>query len=169
MQCWKRRHATTLSEQRVSLSACRVMHTKWKRPTSCACSSNGSSLGALNALACLRPKSPAVIHRFISTLVLGIVTLCCLTRQSRSRIQNAVFDGCIVYVNGLTHPSAAELRDVVGTRGGLVEVHFETNVTHVVAENLPDGKIRDILYVPCCAIYLQGSPFFILRVCVWLI
>ena len=76
-----------------------------------------------------------------------------------------MFDGCIVYVNGLTHPSAAELRDAVGTRGGLVEVHFETNVTHVVAENLPDGKIRDIMCGPFYAKTMQTSSLFIHRLC----
>lgn len=60
-------------------------------------------------------------------------------------LKSFIFKGISIYVNGYTSPSSDKLKQLICEHGGQY-VHFfsKTNVTHVIATNLPDGKIKNL-------------------------
>ena len=54
---------------------------------------------------------------------------------------SSIFNGIVVWINGLTNPPASELRALIYANGGTVEYTLDTRVTHVVASNLPTTKV----------------------------
>ncbi|XP_069136665.1 DNA repair protein REV1-like [Argopecten irradians] len=57
-----------------------------------------------------------------------------------------IFKGVAIHVNGYTKPSSDELKRLVVSRGGRYE-HFlyKTKVTHIIATNLTNSKIKDLM------------------------
>ncbi|WAR14731.1 REV1-like protein [Mya arenaria] len=56
-----------------------------------------------------------------------------------------IFAGVAVYVNGYTKPSSDELKRLIILHGGRYEHYlYRTRVTHVIATNLPDSKVKDL-------------------------
>ncbi|XP_052102079.1 DNA repair protein REV1-like isoform X1 [Mytilus californianus] len=54
-----------------------------------------------------------------------------------------IFKGVAIYVDGYTKPSSDELKKIMRQHGGKYEHYMmKTRVTHVIATNLPDSKIR---------------------------
>eukprot|EP00042_Codosiga_hollandica_P059186 m.907153 g.907153 ORF g.907153 m.907153 type:complete len:1278 (-) comp60087_c1_seq5:170-4003(-) len=61
-----------------------------------------------------------------------------------SKQKSNIFAGVMIYVNGLTEPPADELRELVVEHGGAYTVfNSKTLVTHVIAANLCDAKLKD--------------------------
>jgi hypothetical protein len=57
-----------------------------------------------------------------------------------------LFAGVAIYVDGLTAPPAAELKALMAAHGGRYENYLRPGaVTHVVASELPDGKVAKAL------------------------
>ncbi|XP_057290303.1 DNA repair protein REV1-like [Hydractinia symbiolongicarpus] len=59
--------------------------------------------------------------------------------------KSSIFDGVAIWVNGLTYPSSDELKRIMAEHGGSY-IHFfsKTNVTHVIATNMPNSKIKNL-------------------------
>jgi hypothetical protein len=55
-----------------------------------------------------------------------------------------VFRGVRAYVNGYTLPPLDVLKVLLGRGGGMHDHYLSGAVTHVVAQNLPDSKIKEI-------------------------
>ena len=55
-----------------------------------------------------------------------------------------LFAGISVYVNGLTNPSADEIKRIMMTHGGTYQVYHRSTTTFLICQNLPDVKIRQI-------------------------
>ncbi|XP_052820152.1 DNA repair protein REV1-like [Mya arenaria] len=56
-----------------------------------------------------------------------------------------IFAGVAIYVNGYTKPSSDELKRLIILHGGRYEHYlYRTRVTHVIATNLPDSKVKDL-------------------------
>ena len=56
-----------------------------------------------------------------------------------------IFSGISIWVNGYTNPSSDELKRLICEHGGKYQHYFsKTYVTHIIATNLPDGKIRNL-------------------------
>ncbi|XP_032223436.2 DNA repair protein REV1 isoform X2 [Nematostella vectensis] len=56
-----------------------------------------------------------------------------------------LFQGVSIHVNGYTVPPADELRRLIGQYGGrYVHYYSRSTVTHIIATNLPDSKIREL-------------------------
>ena len=57
-----------------------------------------------------------------------------------------IFDGITIYVNGWTDPNADELKRLIHTHGGCYEYNLygDSNVTHTIATNLPNAKVRNL-------------------------
>ena len=54
-----------------------------------------------------------------------------------------IFKGVSVYITGFTDPPSAVLKEIVLRNGGSVQMFFsKTHVTHIVASNLPDFKVK---------------------------
>eukprot|EP00798_Chlamydomonas_sp_ICE-L_P021821 gene21821-28847_t len=53
-----------------------------------------------------------------------------------------LFQGVIIFVNGHTSPSALELKQIMMAHGGRLENYLTRKITHMVASNLPDTKIK---------------------------
>lgn len=61
--------------------------------------------------------------------------------------ESAIFDGVTVYVNGWTQPTADEIHRLVHTHGGnfiYSDIYSHCKVTHVIATNLPDSKVKSL-------------------------
>lgn len=58
--------------------------------------------------------------------------------------QSDLFAGISIFVNGLTNPSADELKRIMMTHGGVYHTYQRSHTTFVIATNLPDVKIRQI-------------------------
>ena len=60
--------------------------------------------------------------------------------------QSSIFSGVTIYVNGWTQPDADELKRLMHTHGGNYEYHTYsgTQITHVIATNLPNAKVRTL-------------------------
>lgn len=57
-----------------------------------------------------------------------------------------LFAGVSIHVNGLTNPSADELKRIMMTHGGTYDTYHRSGVTKfIVAQNLPDVKIRALI------------------------
>lgn len=55
-----------------------------------------------------------------------------------------LFAGISIFVNGLTNPSAEELKRIMMTHGGVFHTYQKSSTTFIIASNLPDVKIRQI-------------------------
>lgn len=55
-----------------------------------------------------------------------------------------LFAGISILVNGLTNPSADELKRIMKAHGGVYNLYQRSTTTFIIAENLPDVKIRQI-------------------------
>lgn len=58
--------------------------------------------------------------------------------------QSDLFRGVSIFVNGLTNPSADELKRIMMSNGGVYHTYQRSSTTFVIATNLPDVKIRQI-------------------------
>lgn len=70
-----------------------------------------------------------------------------------------------IHVNGWTDPSAAELKQLMALHGGRFENYYSRqSVTHIVATNLPDTKVkmneltRAVACAPLLLYFLLGCP-----------
>ena len=84
-----------------------------------------------------------------------------LRLQSARREDSCIFANISIYVNGrymifpftkaltngagYTIPSRVELRDMIMQHGGSFEAYETSRVTHVIASNLPNTKIRQYM------------------------
>ena len=66
-------------------------------------------------------------------------------KESRSDEMEGLFKNVVVYVNGITHPTARELEALVWKHGGKAEKMDRGNVTHILCQHLPAAKIKKIL------------------------
>lgn len=55
-----------------------------------------------------------------------------------------LFSGISIFVNGLTDPSADELKRIMMSHGGIYHTYQKSSTSFVIASNLPDVKIRQI-------------------------
>lgn len=55
-----------------------------------------------------------------------------------------LFSGVSIFVNGLTDPSADELKRIMMSHGGIYHTYQRSITSFVIASNLPDVKIRHI-------------------------
>ena len=57
-----------------------------------------------------------------------------------------IFDRVTIYVNGWTDPNADELKRLIHAHGGRYEYNLygDSNVTHTIATNLPNAKVRNL-------------------------
>lgn len=55
-----------------------------------------------------------------------------------------LFAGISVFVNGLTNPSSDEIKRIMMTHGGVFHTYQRSYTTFLIAQNLPDVKIRQI-------------------------
>lgn len=58
--------------------------------------------------------------------------------------ESNLFAGISIFVNGLTNPSAQELKRIMMAHAGVYHTYQKRSTTFVVASNLPDVKIRQI-------------------------
>jgi hypothetical protein len=60
--------------------------------------------------------------------------------------QSRILEGVRAYVNGLTRPSLQELRFMISSHGGRFVPYWfhKSDLTHVIAENLPSNKIEEL-------------------------
>ncbi|RZC35538.1 DNA repair protein REV1 [Asbolus verrucosus] len=59
-----------------------------------------------------------------------------------------IFKGVAIIVNGLTNPSAEELKKLMAEHGGVFHIYQHSSTTHIVASNLPNVKISKLGSVP---------------------
>ncbi|XP_077982808.1 DNA repair protein REV1-like [Glandiceps talaboti] len=65
-----------------------------------------------------------------------------IQRQGSS---SKIFEGIRIYINGYTVPSSDELKRLMMLHGGNHQYYYsKAGVTHIIATNLPHGKIRDL-------------------------
>lgn len=65
------------------------------------------------------------------------------TLKNPYKVSN-LFTGISIFVNGLTNPSAEELKRLMMTHGGVYHTYQKSATTFIIANNLPDVKIRQI-------------------------
>lgn len=58
--------------------------------------------------------------------------------------QSDLFAGISIFVNGLTNPSADELKRIMMVHGGVYHTYRKSSTTFIIASNLPDVKIRQL-------------------------
>lgn len=58
--------------------------------------------------------------------------------------ESDLFAGISIFVNGLTNPSADELKRIMMVNGGVYHIYQRPWTTFVIAANLPDVKVRQI-------------------------
>lgn len=58
--------------------------------------------------------------------------------------ESDLFAGISIYVNGLTNPSADELKRIMMKNGGVYHTYQRQWTTFIIAANLPDVKVRQI-------------------------
>lgn len=58
--------------------------------------------------------------------------------------QSDLFAGISIFVNGLTNPSADELKRIMMTHGGVYHTYQRSWTNFIIATNLPDVKVRQI-------------------------
>jgi DNA repair protein REV1 len=60
--------------------------------------------------------------------------------------ESMIFEGVTVYVNGWTEPSNDELKRMIHAHGGsyVYNLYGNTKVTHTIASNLPNSKIKTL-------------------------
>merc|ERR1712013_788924 len=68
-----------------------------------------------------------------------------LKEQNKTDQKSNIFAGISIWVNGYTSPSSDELKRLVCENGGSYMQFFsKTHVTHTIATNLPDSKIKNM-------------------------
>ena len=72
-----------------------------------------------------------------------------LAEQFRDMVgqkQSDIFQGVTIYVNGWTEPSNDELKRMIHAHGGnyVFNLYGNTKVTHTIATNLPNSKIKNL-------------------------
>uniref|UniRef100_A0A0A1WDT0 DNA repair protein REV1 n=1 Tax=Zeugodacus cucurbitae TaxID=28588 RepID=A0A0A1WDT0_ZEUCU len=55
-----------------------------------------------------------------------------------------LFSGISIFVNGLTNPSADELKRIMMVHGGTYHHYERSHTTYIIASNLPDVKVRNM-------------------------
>ncbi|XP_061233880.1 DNA repair protein REV1 isoform X2 [Neopsephotus bourkii] len=66
-------------------------------------------------------------------------------QHQRDGNSSSIFSGVAIYVNGLTDPSADELRRLMMLHGGQYHVYYSrSKTTHIIATNLPNAKIKEL-------------------------
>lgn len=55
-----------------------------------------------------------------------------------------LFSGISIFVNGLTNPSADELKRIMMVHGGIYHHYERSHTTYIIASNLPDVKVRNM-------------------------
>lgn len=55
-----------------------------------------------------------------------------------------LFSGISIFVNGLTNPSADELKRIMMVHGGTYHHYERSHTTYIIATNLPDVKVRNM-------------------------
>uniref|UniRef100_A0A1A9WC86 DNA repair protein REV1 n=1 Tax=Glossina brevipalpis TaxID=37001 RepID=A0A1A9WC86_9MUSC len=55
-----------------------------------------------------------------------------------------LFAGISIFVNGLTNPSSDELKRIMMTHGGVFHHYERSHTRFIIAENLPDVKVRNL-------------------------
>ncbi|KAM9567483.1 DNA repair protein REV1 isoform 2-T6 [Guaruba guarouba] len=66
-------------------------------------------------------------------------------QRQRDGNSSSIFSGVAIYVNGLTDPSADELRRLMMLHGGQYHVYYSrSKTTHIIATNLPNAKIKEL-------------------------
>ncbi|XP_031634603.1 DNA repair protein REV1 [Contarinia nasturtii] len=58
--------------------------------------------------------------------------------------KSELFSGISIFVNGLTNPSAEELKQIMMIHGGVYHTYQRSSTTFIIASHLPDTKIRQI-------------------------
>lgn len=58
--------------------------------------------------------------------------------------ESDLFNGISIFVNGLTNPSADELKRIMMKNGGVFHTYQRQSTTFIIATNLPDVKVRQI-------------------------
>ncbi|XP_067644830.1 DNA repair protein Rev1 [Eurosta solidaginis] len=58
--------------------------------------------------------------------------------------QSNLFQGISIYVNGLTNPSADELKRIMMVHGGTYHHYERSHTTYIIATNLPNVKVRNM-------------------------
>lgn len=58
--------------------------------------------------------------------------------------QGNVFKGVVVHINGYTAVPVATLRELLASRGGVVEAYNTSRCTHMICEALPYAKIKEL-------------------------
>lgn len=58
--------------------------------------------------------------------------------------ESDLFAGISIFVNGLTNPSADELKRIMMRNGGVYHTYQRSSTKFIIASNLPDVKIRQI-------------------------
>lgn len=58
--------------------------------------------------------------------------------------ESDLFAGISIFVNGLTNPSADELKRIMMRNGGVYHTYQRSSTKFVIASNLPDVKVRQI-------------------------
>ncbi|KAF0685174.1 Aste57867_22876 [Aphanomyces stellatus] len=68
-------------------------------------------------------------------------------RVQNDGIQKAsrIFEGVAIYVNGHTTPPKETLRTLILQHGGQFEAYQTSRVTHMIAENLAESKLREVM------------------------
>ncbi|EDV28326.1 uncharacterized protein TRIADDRAFT_53871 [Trichoplax adhaerens] len=67
-----------------------------------------------------------------------------LAEQKKALVSN-LFHGVSIHINGYTNPSAEVLKQLIMIHGGNFQQYYsKSRVTHIIASNLPDVKIKDL-------------------------
>lgn len=65
---------------------------------------------------------------------------CCLSAGP----EGGIFKGVVAHINGYTSVPVATLRELLASRGGLVEAYNTSRCTHMICEALPYAKIKEL-------------------------
>eukprot|EP00002_Diphylleia_rotans_P040891 TRINITY_DN9823_c0_g1_i1.p1 TRINITY_DN9823_c0_g1~~TRINITY_DN9823_c0_g1_i1.p1 ORF type:complete len:649 (+),score=84.81 TRINITY_DN9823_c0_g1_i1:78-2024(+) len=57
---------------------------------------------------------------------------------------STLFKGVVIWVDGYTIPSQQELKELMGLHGGDFQIYHSSKVTHIITNNLPDSKIKQL-------------------------
>lgn len=64
---------------------------------------------------------------------------------NQSEKESDIFNGIGILVNGLTNPSANELKLLMAKHGGEYHLYQISTTTHIIASNLPNVKVSGIV------------------------
>lgn len=63
-----------------------------------------------------------------------------VTTKQIEKVSN-IFQGIAILVNGLTNPSADDLKTLMAQHGGEYHLYQVSTTTHIIASNLPNVKV----------------------------